>query len=68
MVPVQHSVSTPFLNVHNLQNHPKLCGDCVFPENSHTRKLGEIMVFYAVISLGKSYMLPSLLSYFSLHM
>ena len=27
---------------------PKLCGNCVFPQNFHTRKLGEIMVFFAV--------------------
>ena len=25
-----------------------LCGNCVFPQNIHTRKLGEMMVFYAV--------------------
>ena len=31
------------------QNHrPKLCGNCAFPKNFHTRKLGEITVFYAV--------------------
>ena len=29
--------------------HPKLCGNCTFPQNSHTRKLGEIRVFYVVI-------------------
>ena len=27
--------------------HPKLCGNSAFPQNSHTRKLGEITVFYA---------------------
>ena len=27
---------------------PKLCGNCVFPQNFHTKKLGEITVFYAV--------------------
>ena len=27
---------------------PKLCGNCVFHQNFHTRKLGEITVFYAV--------------------
>ena len=33
----------------------KLCGNCAFPQNLHTRKLGEIGVFYAVsvISLSK---------------
>ena len=29
--------------------HPKLCGNCTFPQNFHTRKLGEITVFYAVL-------------------
>ena len=28
----------------------KLCQNCAFPKNFHTRKLGEITVFYAVIS------------------
>ena len=27
--------------------HPKLCGNCAFPQNFHTWKLGEIAVFYA---------------------
>ena len=27
---------------------PKLCGNCVFPQNFHARKLGDIMVFLAV--------------------
>ena len=27
---------------------PKLCGNCAFPQNFHTMKLGEITVFYAV--------------------
>ena len=26
----------------------KLCGNCAFTQNFHTRKLGEITVFYAV--------------------
>ena len=26
----------------------KLCGNCAFPQNFHTMKLGEITVFYAV--------------------
>ena len=29
--------------------HPKLCGDCSFPQNLHTRKLVEITVFFAVL-------------------
>ena len=28
---------------------PKLCGNCVFPQNFHTRKSGEITAFYAVL-------------------
>ena len=27
---------------------PKLCGNCAFPQNFYTRKLGEITVFFAV--------------------
>ena len=27
---------------------PKLCGNCAFPQNFHTRKSGEITVFFAV--------------------
>ena len=30
---------------------PKLCGNCAFPQNFHTRKLGEITVFYDVIDV-----------------
>ena len=30
-------------------NRPKLSGNCAFPQNFHTMKLGEILVFYAVI-------------------
>ena len=30
---------------------PKLYGNCAFPQNFHTRKLGEITVFYAVGSI-----------------
>ena len=29
-------------------NPPKLCGNCAFPQNFHTRKLGEITPFFAV--------------------
>ena len=29
-------------------NRPKLCGNCAFPQNVHTRKLGGITIFYAV--------------------
>ena len=31
-----------------LANCPKLCGNCTFPQNFHTRRLGEIKVFFAV--------------------
>ena len=30
------------------RSKPKLCGNYVFPENFHTKKLGELTVFYAV--------------------
>ena len=29
-------------------NRPKLCANCAFPQNFHTRKLGELTAFYAV--------------------
>ena len=29
-------------------NCPKLCGNCAFPQNFHTRKLGELTALYAV--------------------
>ena len=38
-----HSPNSP-----NFCIRPKLCGDCAFPQNFHTRKLDKIMVFYAV--------------------
>ena len=28
---------------------PKLCGNCAYPQNFHTKKLGEIAVFYALV-------------------
>ena len=31
---------------------PKLYGNCVFQQNIHTRKLGEITVYYAVIEIS----------------
>ena len=31
----------------------KICGNCAFPQNFHTRKLGEISVFYAVQKLDE---------------
>ena len=36
-------------SVKSLANHSKLCRNCAFPQNFHTRKLGEILVFYAVM-------------------
>ena len=33
---------------------PKLCGNCAFPQNFHTRKLGEITAFYAVIHTAET--------------
>ena len=29
-------------------NRPKLCGNCAFPQNFHTKKLGEITIFFEV--------------------
>ena len=31
-------------------NCTKICGNCAFPQNFHKRKLGEIMVIYAVLN------------------
>ena len=42
-----------------LVNRPKLCGNCAFPLNFHTKKLVEITVFYAVEV--KSHFQPGLL-------
>ena len=39
----KHTVSTD-----SRVKHPYLCGKCAFPQNLHTRKLGEIPVIYAV--------------------
>ena len=33
-----------------IPNCPKLCGNCAFPQNFHTRKSGEITVFFALIA------------------
>ena len=37
---------------HSFANRSKLCGNCAFPQSSHTRKLGEITVFYVVFLLA----------------
>ena len=34
-------------------NRPKLCGNCSFPQNFHTRKLGEITVFFVVYNVNQ---------------
>ena len=34
-----------------LCDRPKLCGNCAFPRNFHTRKSGEISVFFAVLRI-----------------
>ena len=31
-----------------MERYPKLCGNCAFPQNIHTRKLGGITEFFAV--------------------
>ena len=50
---VKHQNFTKFLSVEILW---KLCRSCAFFQNFHTRKLGEISVFYAVmiIEIGRS--------------
>ena len=37
---------------HSFGRCPKLYGNCAFPQNSHTRKLGKITVFYAVLGFA----------------
>ena len=46
-------------------HYPKLCGNCTFPQNFRTRKLGEITVFYAVqmLTAGKSEWIDSIETY-----
>ena len=39
-----HKISELFFRA----NGPSLCGNCAFPQNFHTIKLGKITVFYAV--------------------
>ena len=36
------------------QFRPKLCGNCALPRNFHTRKLGEITVFYTAEHIPKN--------------
>ena len=38
-------------------NRPELCGNCAFPQNFHTKKLGQISIFYAVIGFKRSQVL-----------
>ena len=38
-----------------VSSYPKLCGNCAFPQNFYTRKLGEITAFYAVLISTWSY-------------
>ena len=40
---VKNTASTEFRVI-----RPTLCENCAFPQNLHKRKLGEIMVIYAV--------------------
>ena len=42
-------------------NRPKLYGNCAFPQNSHTRRLGEITVFYAVSPNFTEYIISNFL-------
>ena len=34
---------------------PKLCGNCAFPQNFYTRKLGEVSEFYALLVVYMDY-------------
>ena len=43
----------------------KLCGNCAFPQNFHTRKLGEITIFYAVQAFLVVYCSPTIVTDFS---
>ena len=38
------------LQIFKWENRPKLCENCVFPQNFHTRKLVEITAFFAVLN------------------
>ena len=38
-----------FIKIPPCFSHPKLCRNCFFPQNFHTRILGEIAIFYAVL-------------------
>ena len=49
----KNAITSPnFVKRHNFRivsgNCPKLCEHCAFPQNFHTRKLGEITAFYIV--------------------
>ena len=54
-IPQPHPIhrSGKFSERHSLRivsdDSPKLCGNSTLPQNFHTRKLGEIMVSYAVV-------------------
>ena len=36
------------METHNFRVSDDKTADCAFPKNCHTRKLGEILIFYAV--------------------
>ena len=47
----KHTVSAEFR-----VNRPKLCGNCAFSQNFHTRKLGKITMVHAVtVQSNKKY-------------
>ena len=43
---------------------PKLCGNCAFPQNFHTRKLGEITV---LLTMVKYLQFSQMLEFLALH-
>ena len=39
-----------YCSFHLISCRPKLCGNCAFPQNYHTAKLGEITAFFCSVS------------------
>ena len=47
-----------FVGAHSFRRvsiRSKLCGNCTFPQNFHTRNLGEITVFYAAFAISQTF-------------
>ena len=52
---MQKQISNVYLAI-----RPKLCRNCAFPKNFHTRKSCEITVFYAIKEVAKTAFSPML--------